>query len=225
MSYILDALKKSDSKRRQNEVPDLQTMHMPELEEAASNKWLYMIIVLLLVILAFLIGVYQPWNHLQEKQPLSQKPPLENTPVPTSEEKAAVESVEAEAVQAPERSVESVSTKREVTQAESVEPGDKPLSHSPIDELEMSQDQIRQIPRLSELPDMIQQAIPNMVYAGHVYSSSAVQRSIIINGYAMSEGDTVIDGLKVKQITADGVIFDYQGQLFRVEILQDWSFD
>ena len=92
-------------------------------------------------------------------------------------------------------------------------------------EIAISQQEIRQVPGLSELPPDVQQAIPNMVFAGHVYSSNPAQRSIIINGYAMSEGDVVVGNLKVKQITRDGVIFDYQSQLFRVNILQDWSFD
>ena len=72
---------------------------------------------------------------------------------------------------------------------------------------------------------LIQQAVPDMVFAGHVYSSQPAQRSVIINGASMNEGDRVIQALRVEQITRDGVIFNYQGQLFRVEILQDWSFD
>lgn len=223
MSYILDALKKSDNSRKQGEVPDLQTVHMPALNEEPSNKWLYLIIVLLLVSLAFLIGVYQPWKTVQKKnikpaEIIEEKiiEPKENnkTPANIAEPEAQPETKD-QIAKADARPAVQKQTSEKVEQAA--------VDKKP--ELEISQEQIRQVPRLSELSELVQQAIPNMVYAGHVYSSNSKQRSIIINGYAMSEGDTVIDGLKVKQITPDGVIFDYQGQLFRVEILQDWSFD
>ena len=223
MSYILDALKKSDNRRKQGEVPDLQTVHMPALNEEPSNKWLYLIIVLLLVSLAFLIGVYQPWKTAQTKNTRPAEIIEEKIIEPEENNKAPANIAEPE-VQ-PE-------TKGRIAKADAGPAVQKQTSEiieqAAVDkkpELEISQEQIRQVPRLSELSELVQQAIPNMVYAGHVYSSSSKQRSIIINGYAMSEGDTVIDGLKVKQITPDGVIFDYQGQLFRVEILQDWSFD
>ena len=81
------------------------------------------------------------------------------------------------------------------------------------------------VPHLSEMPRLVQEAIPQMTFAGHVYSTNAEQRSVIINGHSMSEGDRVIAGLRVEQITRDGIIFNYRDQLFRMEILQDWSFD
>ena len=84
---------------------------------------------------------------------------------------------------------------------------------------------IESVPHLSEMPELIQQGIPQMSFAGHVYSSNAEQRSVIINGHSMAEGDVVITGLVIEQITSDGVIFNYQGQLFRMQILQDWSFN
>jgi hypothetical protein len=85
--------------------------------------------------------------------------------------------------------------------------------------------QIESVPHLSDMPDLVQQAIPDMSFSGHVYSSDIRQRSVIINGHSMGEGEMLIKGLVVEQITSNGIIFSYQGQLFRMDILQDWSFD
>ena len=75
------------------------------------------------------------------------------------------------------------------------------------------------------MPALVQQAIPDMEFAGHVYSSNPEQRSVIINGRSMAEGETVVEGLRVEQITEKGVVFDYQNQLFQMPILQNWAFD
>ena len=71
---------------------------------------------------------------------------------------------------------------------------------------------------------MLQQAIPQLQFAGHVYSSNPQQRSVIINGRYMSEGDELMAGMKLLSITMDSVVFYYQGQQFKVTVLQDWSF-
>ena len=41
----------------------------------------------------------------------------------------------------------------------------------------------------------------------------------------MEVGDNLMPGLSIESITINGVVFAYQGSLFRVDILQDWSFD
>ena len=64
-----------------------------------------------------------------------------------------------------------------------------------------------------------------MIFAGHVFSSQVDQRSVIINDHYLNEGDIIIDNLKVEQITKSGIVFNYNAQLFRMDILQNWSFD
>lgn len=212
MSYILDALKKSDQKRKQGDVPDLQSIHVPLTVEAQVSRWPYVIIIFLLMGLVFLLGWMRPWQTVVIERPVSQghqlllqeekEPVLVEQPVP--EMVAADQADMSESNRQPEQPVRSV-----------VQPA--VVETKEIEQLS--------VPHLEELPELIQQAIPDMSFAGHVYSSNPVQRSVIINGSAMGEGDLVIDGLKIEQITRKGVIFDYQAQLFRIDILQDWSFD
>ena len=212
MSYILEALKKSEQQRRQGPVPDLQTVHLATPDAPGQRSWPYVVIVLLLVSLAFILGWLQPW-----KIPSANEITAETATVvvpPPADSLAARTAPPVQAV--PEAQPESSRQAAAVVNAAPV--AAEPVSQPPSLE-------IQAVPHLSELPDLVQQAIPDMSFAGHVYSGSADQRSVIINGRSMAEGDTVIRDLSIEQITSDGIIFNYKGQLFRMEILQDWSFD
>lgn len=214
MSYILEALKKSEQQRKQGDVPSLQTVHLPMPEQPSSASWPYLVIVLLLVSLAFVLGWLQPWNSRDPVVPTVQQPAQLQPPVAaaTAEKAAAV----ADKV--------SQSPAEPTTQpAPPVDP--QPAYVSAAAETDRPSLDIGSVPHLSEMPELVRQAIPQMKFAGHVYSSNAEQRSVIINGRSMSEGETVIAGLLVEQISRDGVVFNYRGQLFRMQILQDWSFD
>jgi general secretion pathway protein B len=55
-----------------------------------------------------------------------------------------------------------------------------------------------------------------MKFAGHTYSAIAGDRLIIINNGIKREGDAVGPGLKLEEITWDGVILNYRGLRFQV---------
>lgn len=216
MSYILEALKKSEQERRQGPVPDLQTVHLAGPQAPVQRVWPYAVIVLLLVSLAFVLGWMQPWRVPLPGEQASQLPPTlppparalaaerapASVPVPSP---TAASSPVTQPVEQPVALAESRAVVTTTGAAPSLE--------------------IQSVPHLSDMPPLVQQAIPDMSFAGHVYSPNAAQRSVIINGRAMAEGDTVIRDLRIEQITSDGIVFNYKGQLFRMAILQDWSFD
>jgi len=210
MSYILEALKKSEQQRKQGDVPTLQTIHLPRPEQPSTASWPYLVIVLLLVSLAFVLGWLQPWQDRQvaETTPAQAQPMAEPAAPAAPVAPARPEPVVAPPVVAAAPVVEQ-----------------QPASQASADSSVRPSLEIGAVPYLTDLPELVQQAIPQMNFAGHVYSSNAQQRSVIINGRSMSEGDRVIDGLAVEQITHDGVVFNYRGQLFRMDILQNWSFD
>ena len=215
MSYILEALKKSEQERKQGDVPNIQTVHMPRPTHPETRTWPYLVIVLLLVSLAFVIGWMQPWNTpvvIERQQEDSVVIASQPEPTPVGKKRVAQQAVQVPPQPKVEAEVASAVQRAIVAQAPSTEKGVPSLD-------------IGTVPHLSEMPQLVQQAIPEMSFAGHVYSSNAEQRSVIINGHSMSEGDTVINGLVVEQITSDGIVFSYRDQLFRMEILQDWSFD
>jgi len=211
MSYILDALKKSDQERRQGDVPDLQTVHIPVKMESGPARWHYVVIILLMLSLTFVLGLLRPWEA-QTGAPLD----MQTDKKIELDESPSVHSLAEQPKRMVEKPPQSNQTERQLKAPVIVEQNIAIKAPS-LD--------IDSVQHLYDMPTLVQQAIPEMTFAAHVFSSNVEQRSVIINGHAMSEGEVVIDGLKIEQITQTGIVFNFNGQLFRMDILQDWSFD
>ena len=76
----------------------------------------------------------------------------------------------------------------------------------------------RNVPELGELPFSLQQEIPKIRISVHVYNVEKAARKVRINGGLFLEGQSVETGLVVEEITAHGVIFDYEGTLFKISL-------
>lgn len=232
MSYILDALKKSDLQRKQGDVPTLQTVHLPVQPQGNTPRVLYGVIALLLLLLMFVLGYLFSQQFFQSKNEVSP------VALPATSDKfeepaeqldqqstagAASELSRAAAIQH-QSSVSEISVSDETavqkSSAEKFSAVDVPPSGS-----QLREPNLMDIPYLHELPDYQQQSIPVMEFAGHVYSSDASSRSVIINGQFMEQGDNLMPGLRIESITINGVVVAYKETLFRVDILQDWSFE
>ena len=229
MSYILDALKKSDQERKRGDVPGLQTVHIPMATVQATPWGLYAFVVFLLLALTFVIGMMVVGKNTQgmASEQLSNNtqqrvlPPLiaEITESRAAEQKefARVESRETQTTVREERNLKLLQAQKK--------PEKSVISRQNREKASVSVQELSDVLYLHELPDYQQQSIPEMKFAGHVYSSTPSSRSIIINNGAVSEGDNIMPGLKVELITSNGVVFKFQDTLFKMDILQDWSFE
>lgn len=74
-----------------------------------------------------------------------------------------------------------------------------------------------------DLPASIKQTLPAFIISAHVYSTNPMQRSIVINNNFLEEGEYVLDGLILYEITPDGAIFNYQGTLFSYGVVSSWQ--
>lgn len=68
---------------------------------------------------------------------------------------------------------------------------------------------------MAELPLQIQQEIPAMEVQLHAYSSNPSERLVSINSIRLREGGSLMFGLRLEQITPDGMIFSYKGYRFQ----------
>ncbi len=68
----------------------------------------------------------------------------------------------------------------------------------------------------NELPASIQQELPNLSVTGHIYSNDPSSRIVNINGQILRDGETVTAGLKLEEITENGVVLNYKGYRFRM---------
>lgn len=78
------------------------------------------------------------------------------------------------------------------------------------------------ISALSQLPASLQNALPSISIAGHIYADEPAARMVMINGKITHEGDTVASGLTLEGITSDGIILMFQGTRFHMGVFQHW---
>ena len=233
MSYILEALKKSDQERRNGTIPDLQSRHTvhPRLPGSRRNRtrfpWIMLSICLLTVVLLSAVWLYR--EHLpftlrkksetadfaEQKAPTEkpaaagiEQPHVTGQTPPGTAEPTANEQTEP-TVLAPS---EQMTTQRRLT----LEPAPIVLQEmNPLEIPEQSR-KLSTIPLLEELPAKVKKDLPRLKVAGHTYSADAAKRMIIINNSIRREGDVIENGLKLEEITWDGIILNHKGTQFQM---------
>jgi len=70
------------------------------------------------------------------------------------------------------------------------------------------------IPRIDSLPPEATAGLPKLNLELHIYATNPAQRAVFINGHRYREGDVLPGGAKVEAITTDGAVLRYRGQRF-----------
>jgi len=248
MSYILDALKKSEQERGHGNVPGVQTVHSSSLNYHSDKKALWPYVLITAVILNLLAILYfivdrdkpttvnaekdsQPAQTTAEVQPAVVIPPTVNTrEMQTKQNTPAADMQDhiAQSATADTRETEHVPAASALMQ-----PMNSPgvVADSGRQQAETGNTKAT-VPATSEkvipiefydLPEAISKQLPAIIISAHVYSTNPLQRSIVINDKFMEEGEYIIDDLVLKEITADGAIFDYQGTRFHYGVVSSWQ--
>ncbi len=71
-------------------------------------------------------------------------------------------------------------------------------------------------PHFRELPYEIQQKLPKIIFSVHLYAPDPARRMVKINGLMKRDGDEIVTGLVLDEITSTGAIFTFQEYRFRV---------
>lgn len=223
MSYILDALRKSETERRQGKVPDLgqqvQLIHRPKKKRTSPIVW----VVLALLVNAGVLAVV-----------LWPKPTLETAqrPAPKQEQELASKTAPAAEKVEPEPAAQAESTQAVVSPppvldnnpvAERLWPAIiTPSVRQQREQSEVAEGgPIMRVPHLVELPLSFQKSIPDLMFNSHLYSTDPYASRVMINGHYLGQGDA-FSGILVEEVTENGVILSKQGRRFRVGIVRDW---
>lgn len=70
------------------------------------------------------------------------------------------------------------------------------------------------LPKYYELPYNVRKDLPPLNVTMHVYAAVPAQRFIVIDGDRKAEGDALKDGLTLREIRNDGIIFEFRSQQF-----------
>lgn len=71
-------------------------------------------------------------------------------------------------------------------------------------------------PLLQQMPQEFQRALPPLAVSIHVYSQEAAQRILFINNREYHVGDKINGTVRVEEIVPDGTVLSYQGERFKI---------
>jgi general secretion pathway protein B len=215
MSYILDALKKSEQARSQHASPDRTASSSTHATRPSNRLWI------LLGCIAIITVAVALTNH---KTSDSQKSTININPVHSTQaiftgspERPTVISVQAPLRPTP---VASPSRFQAVLHPENPTPSNLPDVKKPglpqTAAVPAKYDNKHPIPTLHELPESTRTNIPPIHIEGHIYDANPAKRMVIINGFIAREGEWVGDHLQLITITADGVLMAYKKTYFHM---------
>lgn len=203
MSYILDALKKSEAERSGSNSGEKTSLHkqaglaLPLAQKAGrGNNTTIAVALFLVIILIGLAAVLLYFQSLETNniagvsviiEPvLNSSKPVLNSPKIVTEARLVLPSTPA--------TVDAVT----VTPAE-----DTPPSPS--------------------TPFATLERIPTLTITGHTYSTIKEKRQVVMNGDVWSEGAPIVDGVTLQEITQGGIILDVAGWPVVIGRSQGWK--
>jgi general secretion pathway protein B len=260
MSYILDALRKSDQQRQRGATPTLRTAQITAAQPRQFERWIYGLIAAVLVGAGVVIGWLHPWQsepstlvgnptvgtpgapvarEVMAAKPMESNPrpmtsvpvapapaspdtsrtPVQEPPIQKPQDRAAqTASASPGAATAQEKatpSSSSVPTRDTPTQSVTSAPPDAltAVPEKPVNTADSAQEP--RVMTMGELPASILQELPTMQISLHLHSTKPANRFVSINNQMLQEGAYPAPGLKLEQITPDGMIFSYKGYRFR----------
>jgi general secretion pathway protein B len=207
MSFILDALKKSESDRQRQNAPDISDVPVGT-SERATPRWLWLLIGLLVINLSVLVVVLLKPTQVSE--------PASAVPAATSA--AAAPQAAVSTRQSPVDT--SAQPRSEVPTRVAIEetpPDTKPATVPVISEPAVQQAAPTVTQTRLTFNDMQVSGtlnLPDLNVDIHVYSAVPADRFVFINMNQYRENTTLAEGPLVREITEEGVILEYGGAAF-----------
>lgn len=218
MSYILDALKKSEKERRRGAVPDLLTIQEVAPQEGKKHYlWVYLLIFALILNAGLLVLMLAHWEK-DQKNIVNVKPISKETRE-LSQETLKADIVESKSFSHKTKEVKSAFIEKNDIEATSEQKKQILLSVKDTSEIKSKKTELpikNKIYNLNELPLSIREKLPSLKIAVSIYSDDPTLRMVKVDDRTLHEGEYLTDGLRLDSITNDDVIFSYEGFHFRV---------
>ncbi len=251
MSYILNALKQSESQRNRGEIPHIDSQ--PEFVTATPSQWsepfwkwlaLAAALILLLGLAWFRFG--EPLSNEQARRGAESVRPAAPVPPPAPPAQAAEQGPglpalaemagvrvslgegEALGVTAPSAAAPSKPESPRVVlelpvsrgvipspapSAAQTAPASAPVAAPVVGETREAE-VLSGVSHWKTLPAEVQKQLREMAFTAHIYSSKPEARFIRVSGRTLREGDPLAAGLRLQQITRDGIVFAHDGEEF-----------
>lgn len=203
MSFILDALKKSEERRQQSETtPQVRQRVMSVSTTSMSRR--VMLVVFLVVPLALVAGWWL--RGTTEKPSVQQNLPVDAEPV-LDAERPASPVVDKEPVTMPDTEpnsaaeIETVAVKRMSEPDLSLPQQGEPQETKPL-------------LLYRDLPPALREQMPPLTLSMHFFADDPQRRLVRVNGQLLHEGDSLAGDIDIVEIIETGIVLDFTGLQF-----------
>lgn len=200
MSYILDALRRADAERERGAVPGIHAQPIPAgagdaKAPSAARQWLWIGLGLGVGLIAALGGFFA-----------TREAPLTVAGAPAADAAATPAAGAAvPVVTAPERP-----------------PAVAPPAPIPLPKVGAAKTAASEagpaarIYARDELPEAVRSQLPPLAIGGAMYSTNPANRSLILDGRVVREGEQIAPDLSLEQIKLKAAVLRFRGYLFEV---------
>jgi general secretion pathway protein B len=231
MSFILDALKKSENERARQHGPALLEARVvpPRRGPPAWAIVVGVVLVANLALLAYVLLRPAPVTPAAAPAaaPVAAAPAPAQAPAPAPAPVAAAPVAPATAAPAPQAYVPPVEPAASPPPAAVVNPADfaparppgtlpprslaapSPVGNGGAGTMDPS------LPTAADL-NARGAGVPDLNLALHVYDDAPANRYVLINSQRLREGESTTDGVRVERITPEGALLSWRGQRFRL---------
>jgi general secretion pathway protein B len=226
MSFILDALKKSELERQRQSMPGL--MDAPtSLRRGRLPLWaillgsLLAINIVVLIIVLMRNGAPSVGPSVAATSPRQDTPAADVKPPAVDEHFSPLSGAPVYAPEIPVPPAETTAASTGSTAAllapRAIEQRAAPHAFrrpDPVLTIEEAADNDEVLPSINEINLTGAQALPEMHLDVHVYATRPADRFVFINMRKYKEGNTLQEGPVLERIRRDGVVLNYQGLRF-----------
>jgi len=221
MSYILEALKKSQHERELGKVPTVETHQLAtEARHGVPMRWVYTAVAMATIaVLVALYGVYErraagPLEASGDALPRFSEMRAPPQPQPSTAALARPGSP------GPAPAVVQLSASplplESLGANVAASPGSAPVPSPDLAAVPSRGPETDSAPLLSELPVRFQESVPDMTLDVHVYVEKPAKRFVLINERRYRQGEHTAEGAIVQAIVPDGVVLRYEDDFFKL---------
>ena len=210
MSFILDALKKSEIERQQQGPSDFANVPS-SAESPRAPRWLWVLALLLAVNLAVLLGVFLRDDAPEIVPPSGQASLARPEPAAGASFSERIEEARERDTAA---SGSAAASPEPVAQPPVETPASEVSSAAPPQPRPRTEFTLAALPTADELRANGTIQIADLHLDIHVYSEQPADRFVFINMVRHREKSRLAEGPVVQEITPEGVILDYSGTRF-----------
>ena len=207
MSFILDALKKSEAERQRKSVPGFADI--PDARSIpGSQRWWWVVGGLLALNAAVLLGVF--YLPAGTEPPVAAKPVRQATIIPEPVDRTAPAT-------SPAAFSDIVAEARRNRPPQERPTTTEPQRQDPVPAATGAQSRVTVSEDLSTMGELRADGslrLPELHLDIHVYSEKPAERFVFINMGKYKEGDRLAEGPAVREIRPDGVVLDQGGTRF-----------